>query len=236
MTASTDFLIVSVVIGTVLPYVAQRDPRLLSKGDGDDEEEDEEISRIRAMVRSWKQEAARMGRPLHLPAMPFMLRNIWTGGLLLFGLLMLSTFFVRTVWQATVVISLVGVSWAIACWVPFAIIMEVRTLIDSRNCPTLSQYLKEVDAAAAAPPVAPQSFSTRRSTHTRVASSPAIWRGMQNPQGGDERQPLLRRQSLRIDYEAETGEIPTPMAGGTVLGIHNLAIVFPQFIVSHQDQ
>lgn len=122
-------VIVSVVVGTVLPYIAQRDQRLLSKGDEDeDEDEDEEISRIRAMVRSWKAEAARMGRPLHLPAMPFMLRNIWTGGLLLFGLLMMSTFFVKTVWQATLVVALVGISWAIACWVPFAIIMEVRML------------------------------------------------------------------------------------------------------------
>jgi solute carrier family 45 protein 1/2/4 len=118
------FVSVSVVVGTVLPYIAQRDTRLLSKN-GEDEEEDEEISRIRAMVRSWKAEAARMGRPLHLPRMPFMLRNIWTGGLLLFGLLMMSTFFVNTVFQATVVISLVGISWAIACWVPFALIMEV---------------------------------------------------------------------------------------------------------------
>lgn len=210
--------IVSVVVGTVLPYLAQRDSRLLSNKivDDDNEDEDEEISRIRAMVRSWKAEAARMGRPLHLPAMPFMLRNIWTGGLLLFGLLMMSTFFVKTVWQATLVIALVGVSWAIACWVPFAIIME---------------YLKEVDAAANAPPISPQSFPSRRQTHNRVASSPAIWRGMQNPRL-DERQPLLRRQSLRLDYEAETGEIPTPMAGGTVLGIHNLAIVFPQFIIA----
>jgi solute carrier family 45, member 1/2/4 len=118
------FVSVSVVVGTVLPYIAQRDTRLLSKN-GEDEEEDEEISRIRAMVRSWKAEAARMGRPLHLPTMPFMLRNIWTGGLLLFGLLMMSTFFVNTVFQATIVISLVGISWAIACWVPFALIMEV---------------------------------------------------------------------------------------------------------------
>lgn len=209
--------IVSVVVGTVLPYLAQRDSRLLSnKIEEDDEDEDEEISRIRAMVRSWKAEAARMGRPLHLPAMPFMLRNVWTGGLLLFGLLMMSTFFVTAVWQATLVIGLAGISWAIACWVPFAIIME---------------YLKEVDAAARAPPVPVQSFQSRRQTHNRVASSPAIWRGMQNPQLG-ERQPLLRRQSLRLDYEAETGEIPTPMAGGTVLGIHNLAIVFPQFIIA----
>lgn len=115
------------VVGTVLPYIAQRDQRLLSsKEAGEDEDVDEEITRIRAMVRSWKAEAARMGRPLKLPPMPFMLRNIWTGGLLLFGGLMMSTFFVATVWQATIVVALVGVSWAIACWVPFAIIMEVR--------------------------------------------------------------------------------------------------------------
>ncbi len=101
---------VSVTAGTVLPYLAARDSRLLrqrldSDGDGDgdvdddDVDEDEEISRIRAMVRSWKAEASRMGKPLRLPAMPFMLRNIWTIGLLLFGILMSCTVFVKTVWQ-----------------------------------------------------------------------------------------------------------------------------------------
>jgi len=48
----------------------------------------------------------------------------------------------------------------------------------------------------------------------------------------NERTTLLRRNSLRVNYEADTGEVPKPMAGGTVLGIHNLAIVFPQFVVS----
>ena len=102
---STPYLsTVSVTAGTVLPYLAARDSRLLRRRlDGDvddeDEDEDEEISRIRAMVRSWKAEASRMGKPLHLPAMPFMLRNIWTIGLLLFGILMSCTVFVRTVWQ-----------------------------------------------------------------------------------------------------------------------------------------
>jgi solute carrier family 45 protein 1/2/4 len=93
-----------VAAGTILPYLAARDSRLLRQrldGDVDDEDvdEDEEISRIRAMVRSWKAEASRMGKPLRLPAMPFMLRNIWTMGLLLFGILMSCTVFVKTVWQ-----------------------------------------------------------------------------------------------------------------------------------------
>ena len=97
---------VSVTAGTILPYLAARDSRLLRQrldGDGDvdddDVDEDEEISRIRAMVRSWKAEASRMGKPLRLPAMPFMLRNIWTIGLLLFGILMSCTVFGRTVGQ-----------------------------------------------------------------------------------------------------------------------------------------
>lgn len=97
---------VSVTAGTVLPYLSARDSRLLRQRldgeiDEDEEDEDEELSRIRAMVRSWKNEAARMGKPLRLPAMPFMLRNIWTMGLLLFGVLMTCTVFVRTVWQVS---------------------------------------------------------------------------------------------------------------------------------------
>jgi len=93
-----------VTAGTILPYLAARDSRLLRQrleGDADDDEvdEDEELSHIRVMVRSWKAEAARMGKPLRLPPMPFMLRNVWTIGLLLFGILMTCTVFVRTVWQ-----------------------------------------------------------------------------------------------------------------------------------------
>lgn len=48
-----------------------------------------------------------------------------------------------------------------------------------------------------------------------------------------ERQPLIRRRSFD-NYESgpEEAGSPVPNTGGTVLGIHNLAIVMPQFIVS----
>jgi solute carrier family 45, member 1/2/4 len=46
-----------------------------------------------------------------------------------------------------------------------------------------------------------------------------------------EREPLLQ-PSLTDDGDGESPiEESQPVAGGTVLGIHNLAIVFPQFIV-----
>jgi solute carrier family 45 protein 1/2/4 len=61
--------------------------------------EDAELTRLRDLVQMWKAEAVRQGRPLRLPVMPFLLRNIWTGALVLFTLLTFSTFFITTVTQ-----------------------------------------------------------------------------------------------------------------------------------------
>ena len=67
---------VAIIAGTLLPYLAARDRRLLKppsekhSGETDDEhsdEEDAELERIRDMVKQWKAEAARQGRPLKLP-------------------------------------------------------------------------------------------------------------------------------------------------------------------------
>ena len=67
--------------------------------------EDAELTRLRDLVRMWKAEAARQGRPLRLPVMPFLLRNIWTGAMLLFTLLTFSTFFITTVAQVRKILS-----------------------------------------------------------------------------------------------------------------------------------
>lgn len=72
---------VAIIAGTLLPYLAARDRRLLKppteKTRGEDEEEDEddehdaEMDRVRKMVQEWKAEAAREGRPLKLPTSEF---------------------------------------------------------------------------------------------------------------------------------------------------------------------
>jgi hypothetical protein len=119
---------VAIAAGTLLPYLAARDHRLLNPEnekshhdeDSDDEDEDDkELQRIKSMVREWKAEAHREGRPLRLPiskssvnpvheahanrsvlqTVPFLLRNIWTSALLLFGFLMFTTAFITKVWQ-----------------------------------------------------------------------------------------------------------------------------------------
>jgi solute carrier family 45 protein 1/2/4 len=89
-----------VIAGTLLPQLSRRDLRLLGK-DGEEEEEDAELAHLRDLVREWRAEAARHGQPLKLPRMPFMLRNIWTGALVLFTLITLSTFFITTVTQVS---------------------------------------------------------------------------------------------------------------------------------------
>ena len=86
---------VAVVAGSILPQLARRDSRLLLGG----EDEDAEMTRLRNTVREWRAEALRNGKPPRLPMMPFLLRNIWTGALLLFTVLTFSTFFVVTVVQ-----------------------------------------------------------------------------------------------------------------------------------------
>ncbi|KAF8640148.1 hypothetical protein AX17_001384 [Amanita inopinata Kibby_2008] len=221
------YSIVGVVAGTILPHLATRDRRLM--GHNSDIDQDAEINRLRDTVHEWRVEAARQGKPLRLPMMPFLLRNIWTGALFFFSLLMFSTFFISTVFQATIFISLVGICWAVAMWVPFSIIMEVCVSTHSvqTHLNLFVQLLKE------GPPVStPNSDGGRRPSHVRNVSTPGIGR-----RPLDERQQLIRRRSYNeYDYYYETvrQEITpaAPMAGGTVLGIHNLAIVMPQFIVA----
>lgn len=206
-----DWRLVAVIAGTLLPNLARRDQRLLAY-DGD-EEEDAELTRLRNTVQEWRADAARKGKPLKLPSMPFMLRNIWSGALVLFTVLTFSTFFINTLFQAIIVVSLVGICWAVACWVPFAIIME---------------FLKEMGEASKAPRSNPPVAGTSARNHFRNASSPTQHRWRRSE---PERQPLIRRHSLGPREEDEELD-SKPVAGGTVLGIHNLAIVMPQFIVS----
>ena len=107
--------------------------------------------------------------------------------------------------------------------------MEVSGVIHS-NTPLVliiapQQFLKELDSP---PPQKPTAPLNRRASHTRTNSSPNLLRVALL----SERQPLLTRRRS-FDSQTDNGgtQKRTPVAGGTILGIHNLAIVSPQFIV-----
>lgn len=72
------------------------------------------------------------------------------------------------------------------------------------------------------------------------ASSRSRDRGAGGGERVNERSRLIHRSYSTADLEGQHGESmaytgPGKVAGGTVMGIHNLAIVFPQFIVSTQS-
>lgn len=52
----------------------------------------------------------------------FTLRRAWFLAQLLFALCMFSTFFIKTPLQGTIMVALVGVSWSLTLWAPFALI------------------------------------------------------------------------------------------------------------------
>jgi solute carrier family 45 protein 1/2/4 len=82
----------------------------------------------------------------------------------------------------------------------------------------------------------PTSAPALRPLHARAASTPiGPWRGQSHsPVRPTERTPLTRSWST-ADLENTGDNVEYtgsgPVAGGTIMGIHNLAIVFPQFIV-----
>ncbi|KAG9317437.1 hypothetical protein JVU11DRAFT_1637 [Chiua virens] len=191
------YSIVAVIAGAVLPFLARRDPSLLPE-EGDDEET--HTRRLRIRLHRMREEALASGKSLQLPWKPILLRDIWMGAMVLFMILMLSSFFISTVPGAIAMISLVGICWSVTCWVPFAIIME---------------FLKEM---------------TQSPGTTTTSRLPA-------PRSVDERDPLIQdqcddTQAGTVLGEPPSGEQGQPIAGGTILGIHNLAIVMPQFIIA----
>ncbi|KZV64590.1 MFS general substrate transporter [Peniophora sp. CONT] len=173
------YSLVAAAAGAVLPYLTSRPPLLI--------------------VQQMQVESD--GKPVRLPRMPLLLRNVWMGALILFTIITLSTFFISKVWQACIAVSLVGICWAVACWVPFAIIME---------------FLKELEAKPKRPGM--HSRSASRATYSSVS--------------GVDTQAILESQQVSEDDPLLSPVEDKPVAGGTILGVHNLAIVMPQFIVA----
>lgn len=150
-----------------------------------------------------------------------MLRNVWTFALVLFFVLMMSTFFITTVWQATVMIALVGICWAVACWVPFAMMMEFLKELEQKPAPVPGSGISQTVSYGTMESPAGSLRSTRSHPESPTRARPA-------------RPGLKNRSYSATDLEGAGQEYIThgPVAGGTIMGIHNLAIVLPQFIVS----
>ena len=84
---------VATAAGALLPYLSRRDTRLLRV---QDEDEEEETTRLRGLIYEWRAEAAKKGKTMRLPTLPVLYRTIWIGALVLFTILTMSTFLVTS--------------------------------------------------------------------------------------------------------------------------------------------
>ncbi|RIA98477.1 major facilitator superfamily domain-containing protein [Glomus cerebriforme] len=160
---------------------------------------------------SWKQLC-------QLPFVFLTVPKLWTISHLIFALSMLSTWFVTNGTQASVIISLCGIAWAITMWAPFSL---------------LGEYIAKESRSTKQNEVEDNNQLMYNLVETGV-----ILEGGDNDSEDDENP----RTSRRASNEETTPEVPfidshggistNDSEAGVLLGIHNMYVVLPQFLVT----
>lgn len=133
------------------------------------------------------------------------LRRTWLLSQILFALCMFSTFFISSVTAASVVVGLIGISWALTLWAPFALISaEVATLEEERRA---RRHRSEM-----------ATYSVQNQ-HPEYAEP-----------GQDANEEDLETGSARSSPKADEEE--NLAQAGIVLGLHNVAVSAPQVLSS----
>ncbi|KAL1998428.1 hypothetical protein VTN02DRAFT_6196 [Thermoascus thermophilus] len=135
------------------------------------------------------------------------LRRMWLLAHLLFAVCMFSTFFIDTPQAATVDIGIVGISWALTLWAPFALISAEVARRDAER--RLKRRQEEL-AAPREPSATMSSLQTDTPTDT------------DDLEGG---------QASKRATAANEGDETVDQAG-IILGLHNVAISSPQIASS----
>lgn len=129
---------------------------------------------------------------------PFTVYNIYTASHIIFFIIMMTTFFVRTEYHAISVIASVGVPWAIAMWIPFALVGE---FVQKENVEAIVE-----------------------NTHVKPIENPDI-EHVSSIASSSSSSPLVTPDEQNEEEEEE-------FDAGMMLGVHNMYIVFPQFVIS----
>ncbi|CCU98822.1 unnamed protein product [Malassezia sympodialis ATCC 42132] len=160
------------------------------------------------------------------------LRTLWTCGALLQGLILLGTFFVHTRAQAMLLLVLMGAPWSVWMWVPYAMIGE---------------FVREAEGQGVSPPpdADEQLPAQRIMERPRSLASDETPRLPHGPSTLDRERHAPSSRTISASYGAsivsrgpdvvkpdDLGTRDHSACGGTVLGIHNLSIVIPQFVVA----
>lgn len=148
------------------------------------------------------------------------LRRTWLLSHLLFAICMFSTFFISSYTAGSVVIGFVGICWAMTLWAPFALISAEVARTDVTRRP----HRHETGGTGSA--------TESGRAHNTASGSYAPVSGEDDHEDAD--------HSHAGDHELENGgPKPVPISeeenvaqAGIVLGLHNVAVSFPQVFSS----
>lgn len=177
------------------------------------------------------------------------LPRAWTISHFIFCASMMSTILVSDVTAAAVVIGLCGISWAISMWAPFSLLGEYISKQEA-----ISQRLGEHTGRDEFFHRSNMMASTASLAVGLVGTEPTMYHPINNDHNDEEEIEMLGVKESRQDVEGDnlgessrrmgehhgsseeedqsrTTDRNTP-AAGVLLGIHNMYIVLPQFLVT----
>ncbi|KAG5293446.1 sucrose transporter [Histoplasma capsulatum G186AR] len=204
----------------------------------------------------------------------FTLRRAWLMSHILFTICMFSTFFIKTPQAGTVVVSVVGISWAMTLWAPFALISAEVAKSDAKKrrrryrllhmrrdssdglLPRSRRREQQQQAVVASQEDRSDAhmavegdyetpgLSYHSTASTSLPTPVATAHGQddkneqnneesshRNDEDGDNLTVDEREEDNEDDNEsADDGEVDTTDEAGVILGIHNVAISFPQIL------
>ncbi|CAH1755854.1 7946_t:CDS:2 [Entrophospora sp. SA101] len=155
------------------------------------------------------------------PNNPFTLYNIYTSSLALFSILMMCTYFVRTVTESIILIAFVGIPWSVTMWVPFTLVGEYVRLEHELQ---LQQKLR----------LSISSSSSSSPLPSPNTDNDIVVIGAKDVNNNNNKRERTRSDNIgikpRINQDLE--RIEGGIDSGIILGVHNIYVVAPQFIVS----
>jgi solute carrier family 45 protein 1/2/4 len=145
------------------------------------------------------------------------MKNVYTGSHLIYGVTMVTSYWIQSVVGATVAIGIVGISWACSMWIPFALVGEY--LYNENNKKNTTNGANSVPPAGADDDLQETKSISSSMSETEKSVVPP----------NDSGTVIIEIKSLETQSEPIKSELENT---GMALGVVNIFVVLPQFLVA----
>lgn len=172
------------------------------------------------------------------------LPRAWTASHVIFFISMLCTIFVWNVLGASIVIGICGISWSLTMWAPFSLLGEYISESEAKQQTQDREYDEEnplgvhrvamssrVSLAAGGAGLGAEG-GIYQLVEQQIEDSREIDGQMEMQPYKDESTQPEERQSNEITNDQQRTDANLGPSAGVLLGIHNMYIVLPQFLVT----